>query len=304
MPAKVYHNSSEIDFSIDQLPARKEPLSVLMCTPDYFEVVDIKNPYMKENLNNTNKEKARQQWNSLKNVYLTLVAQNVLQQCLQLKGTEGCEDMVFAANQSFPWLSDDGKKLVVLSKMRHPSRLKEVKYFEEFYKKNGYQTLELKNTKLFEGMGDTIPHPGKKLLYGGFGHRTEAKAYDEITQLLDVNIITLELINEKYYHLDTCFLPLGENTVLVCKSAFSKEAFSLIEKMFKNVIVAPENETEQFALNAHVIVADKRKYAIIQKGLSATNAILQSEGFQVVETDTSEYMKSGGSVFCMKMMIY
>jgi len=304
MPAKVYHKISDLDFKVEQLPDRKEPLKVLLCTPDYFEVVDVKNPYMKGNLNATDKEKAMQQWNLLKDIYLRLVAENMLQQCLQLKGAEGCEDMVFAANQSFPWLTEDGKHLVVLSKMRHPSRQKEVKYFEEFYQKQGYETLELKNTKLFEGMGDTIPHPGKKLLYGGFGHRTEPKAYDEISQLLNVPIVALELVNEKYYHLDTCFLPLSADTVLVCRSAFSDEAFELIKKLFKHVIVAPEDEAEQFALNAHALVTEKRKLAIIQKGLTKTTTILRNAGFEVVETETSEYMKSGGSVFCMKMMIY
>ncbi len=304
MSSKVYHKAAELDFLLEQIPKRTEPLRVLLCTPDYFEVVDVKNPYMAENLNNTDKHKARQQWDALKSIYQELVAQQILQQCLQINGAEGCEDMVFAANQSFPWLSEDGKRIVVLSKMRHTSRQKEVKFFEEFYIKSGYQTLELKHTELFEGMGDTIPHPGKKLLYGGFGHRTAPEAYEEIAELLDVKIVTLELVNEKYYHLDTCFLPLSEDTVVICQSAFSKEALLLIGKLFKQVIVAPEKEAEHFALNAHVLVTEKKKLAIIQKGLPVTAATLKEQGFEVVETDTSEFMKSGGSVFCMKMMIY
>ena len=304
MSSKVYHKAAELDFSLEQISKRTEPLRVLLCTPDYFEVVDVKNPYMAENLNNTDKHKAWQQWEALKSIYQELVAQQTLQQCLQINGAQGCEDMVFAANQSFPWLSEEGKKMVVLSKMRHMSRQKEVKFFEEFYIKSGYQAVELKHTPLFEGMGDTIPHPGKKLLYGGFGHRTAPEAYEEIAELLDVKIVALELVNEKYYHLDTCFLPLSETAVIICESAFSKEALLLIRTLFKKVIVAPEKEAEHFALNAHVLVTEKKKLAIIQKGLPVTVSTLKGEGFEVVETDTSEFMKSGGSVFCMKMMIY
>ena len=304
MSSKVYHKAAELDFSLEQISKRTEPLRVLLCTPDYFEVVDVKNPYMAENLNNTDKHKAWQQWEALKSIYQELVAQQTLQQCLQINGAQGCEDMVFAANQSFPWLSEEGKKMVVLSKMRHMSRQKEVKFFEEFYIKSGYQAVELKHTPLFEGMGDTIPHPGKKLLYGGFGHRTAPEAYEEIAELLDVKIVALELVNEKYYHLDTCFLALSETAVIICESAFSKEALLLIRTLFKKVIVAPEKEAEHFALNAHVLVTEKKKLAIIQKGLPVTVSTLKGEGFEVVETDTSEFMKSGGSVFCMKMMIY
>jgi N-dimethylarginine dimethylaminohydrolase len=304
MPSKVYYKVSELDFSLEQLPERKEPLKVLLCTPDYFEVVDVKNPYMKDNLNKTNKNKALQQWMALKDIYLGLVEQKALQQCIEIEGAEGCEDMVFAANQSFPWLGDKEKKVVVLSKMRHSARQKEVRFFEKFYKKTGYETLELKRAQLFEGMGDTIPHPGKRLLYGGFGHRTEPGAYEEISQLLEVNIIALELVSEKYYHLDTCFLPLSADKVLICESAFSKTALDLIKKLFKEVIIASEREAEQFALNAHIIISGAKKYAIIQQGLPVTNNLLRAEGFEVVETDTSEYIKSGGSVFCMKMMIY
>ena len=162
----------------------------------------------------------------------------------------------------------------------------------------------MKRAQLFEGMGDTIPHPGKRLLYGGFGHRTEPEAYEEISRLLNVPIITLELVSEKYYHLDTCFLPLSIDAVLICESAFSKTALDLIKRTFKEVIIAPEKEAEQFALNAHIVVSGEKKYAIIQQGLPITKGLLRNNGFEVVETDTSEYIKSGGSVFCMKMMIY
>jgi N-dimethylarginine dimethylaminohydrolase len=220
---------------------------------------------------------------------------------------KGCEDMVFAANQSFPWVNDKGEKVVIMSKMKHASRQGEVKYFEELFVKLGYKILKLSRTKLFEGMGDTIPHPGKKLLYGGFGHRTDPEAYLEISGLLNVIIIPLELKDERFYHLDTCFLPFDEDTVMICREAFTLEGIKIIEQFFKKVIYIPMDEASTtFALNAHII-SDKnnnRNIALIQKGNNYTVKYLKENQAEVVEVDTSEYIKSGGSVFCMKMMVY
>jgi N-dimethylarginine dimethylaminohydrolase len=89
--------------------------------------------------------------------------------------------------------------------------------------------------------------------------------------------------------------------------AFTQEDLSGIKKMFKNLILVSEDEAAHgFALNAHVIINhdSKRKIALIQKGSSNTIAQLKEYGFEVIEADTSEYIKSGGSVFCMKMMLY
>lgn len=130
--------------------------------------------------------------------------------------------MVFTANQSFPWILN-GEKVVIMSKMRFPSRQKEVPYFREFYSKLGYRIEELCEATMFEGMGDTIPHIGKQLLYGGYGHRSDPKAFEEISKILEVPIVLLRLVDERFYHLDTCFLPISEETVLLCPEAFDAE---------------------------------------------------------------------------------
>ena len=126
--------------------------------------------------------------------------------------------------------------------MKHPSRQQEVPFFEKFYKDEEYKVFHLNNTDLFEGMGDTIPHPGKALLYGGFGHRSDPSAYEELSIILNVPVIALELINEKFYHLDTCFVPLDEETVMLCKEAFTDEGLKLLRTLFKKVFQIPPEE--------------------------------------------------------------
>jgi N-dimethylarginine dimethylaminohydrolase len=246
------------------------------------------------------------QWNDLKSVYQSWKKQGILEAVLEINGVKGLEDMVFTANQSFPW-ELDGKKVVVMSRMRHDSREREVPYFREFYKKLGYQLLELKSNVHFEGMGDLIPHYGKNLLWGGYGHRTDAEAYKEISELLKVPVVLLKLEDPRFYHLDTCFIPVDENTALLTPAAFKPEDLKGFKKLFKNIIEIPDEEANKyFALNAHLVNdrKSKKKVAVIQKGTTVMKKELNKLGFEVTEIDTSEYIKSGGSCFCMKMMVY
>jgi len=302
---KVYYKSP-LDFSVEDLPSRTDPRKIVMASPDYFDIVDVKNVHM-EGEKALDKQKAGKQWGNLKRIYEEWKALGAIDEISILAGAEGCEDMVFAANQSFPWLMGGGEKVVAMSKMKHSSRQKEVPFFEKFYKDQEYKTFHLNNTDLFEGMGDTIPHPVKNLLYGGYGHRSDPSAYEELSVILNVPVIALKLINEKFYHLDTCFLPLDEKTVMLCKEAFTDEGLELVYSLFRKVIEIPLSEAEKgFALNAHIIhdSLSGHKLAVIHQGNDFTVAKLMENGFRVWELDTSEYMKSGGSVFCMKMMYY
>lgn len=306
---KVY-SPEEINFGILELYDRIEPKNVLMCTPAYFEVMDVKNIHMQEHIGQTNKSKANQQWEAIRDIYKDLVQRSILDSFNEIHGAEGLEDMVFAANQTFPWILQSGEKVVVLSNMKFVSRQNEVPHFRKFFEDKGYRLIDLETKDYFEGMGDTIAHPGKRLLYGGFGHRTEKEVFSEIAEKLEVPVVTLELVDERFYHLDTCFLPLDEDHVILCPEAFSLTSLQALEKLFKNIIRISGYEAEKtFALNAHIINinpldTNTRKIAIIQYGSVQSYEHLSQHQFEVKEVDTSEYMNSGGSVFCMKMMFY
>ena len=305
-PENRVYKPSEVNFRIEDVEERQAPRKVLMCTPDFFKVVDVKNVYMEDNIGNIDTTLAQEQWQSLKSTYLKLRQRGILEEVYVIKGVEGLEDMVFAANQSFPWLLDD-EKLVILSKMRHERRQREVPYFRDYYHTLGYRTIELNKTKNFEGRGDVILHFGKNLIYGGYGYRSNADAYIEIAELLKVPVVTLELIDPRFYHLDTCFIPVDQHTVFLVPDAFTEDGLAGLSKLFRNIIKIPVEEAEQFfALNAHCIndIATGAKVAIVQTGTTVMKHELELQGFEVLELDTSEFMKSGGSVFCMKMMLY
>ncbi len=301
MQAGVFKEA--VNFSINDIKDKQDPTRVLMCSPDYFDIVDVKNVHMEGQIGNTDKELVNAQWQSLKQVYDDLQSKGVLDEVSVLPGAPGCEDMVFCANQTFPWKMEDGSEVVVMSKMRHESRQREVPHFEAFFQQKGFKPLHFKDVKMFEGMGDVISHPEKRLLYGGYGHRTTAEAYNELAAMLQTPVVALELINPKFYHLDTCFVPLSVDSVMLCKEAFTEQGLKMIQQLFRHVYYIPEHEAEAyFSLNAHAFKAHGTKTAILQKGSTETVAALKQEGYNVVEIDTAEFMKSGGSVFCMKMM--
>ena len=283
---------------------RPEPRNVLMVSPDYFDVIDIKNVYMESQAGKINKERAFRQWEDLHQIYVNLQKRGFIDEVSILSGAEGLEDMVFCANQTFPFPNNRKEKVCLLSQMRHDSRKKEVPFFAQFFQEKGYKIIDSQGKiDLFEGMGDAIPHPRRRLIYGGFGHRTAPQAYEVLSAELQAPIVALELISDNFYHLDTCFVPLDESTVMLCPQAFSLQSLRTIEMIFPKVIrISSMEAVSTFALNAHVL--PDCRIAILQYGTIETRKALIEAGYQVIETDTSEFMKSGGSVFCMKMMYY
>ena len=290
-----------------EIPARIEPQRILMCSPEYFDIIDVKNTFMEGQAGHLDKAKAMQQWQTLKQTFETLE-----HEVLVIPGAEGLEDMVFAANQVLPGQDADGNKYVVLSTMRHPSRQKEVPYFKTWFEQQGYRVIDLPATVesseskqqavWLEGQGDALWHSNKELLWGGYGHRSSLSAYESLAEVLQIPIIALALNHPSFYHLDTAFSVLAEETVMICPDAFAQDGLDLIRAAFSRVIEVSEAEAAQF-FTCNALSLDN-KTVILQQGANEANAKLRSAGFNVVEVDTSEFMKSGGSVFCLKMMVY
>ncbi len=254
-----------------------------------------------------NKALAIRQWEQLRDHYRHLMQTGFLEEVEVIPGIKGLEDMVFCANQCLPWITHNGRKKLVMSNMNHKSRQREVGYFKQFFQDKGYEILYLPPDLTFEGMGDAIPHPEKNLLWGGYGFRTSLNAYTYIAKELEVAVIPLKLVHSSFYHLDTCFLPIDPETVLLTEEAFDPQSLKAIAAIFQEVIAIPAAEAgTYFSLNAHCIpgLNEQNRVCIIQENSRHTIEILQKHGYRIITTDTGEFMKSGGSVFCMKMMYF
>jgi N-dimethylarginine dimethylaminohydrolase len=281
---------------LNRLQPMPYPKGVLMCPPEYFDVIDVKNPYMEGQQGHVDQALARQQWLEVKKAFEAAGAEVRTDMALP-----GCEDMVFCANPVFTGLDGSGERVCVLSHMRYRSRQREVDAHAEWFRANGYRVALLTEQGCFEGSGDALWHPGRRLIWGGFGYRTDAVVYDEIGEIFDAPVLTLKLASERFYHLDTCFAPLDEFTVMIYEPAFTREGVALIRSMFRRVVEVNAQEAANMACNAAAFFG---RVVVIQSGSPRVNQKLRDLGFEVMEVNTSEFLKSGGSVFCMKMHLF
>ncbi|MBI5631474.1 MAG: hypothetical protein HY921_11385 [Elusimicrobia bacterium] len=299
MNTTIYRGVRDLKgFSLKSCPAMPEPAAVLMCPPDYYDVVDVKNPLMAGKVGTVNKSLAHRQWEDVCAAF-----ERAGKSVRRIEPIRGLEDMVFCSNQTFAGLTPEGEKVCLLGQMRHSSRKREVPAFEEWFKKEGYRVARLKDSSFsFEGSGDAIWHPGKRLIWGGHGFRSEPEVYGELSEIFKAPVILLKLVNEKFYHLDTCFCPLNQEAVLIYPAAFDSASLEVILKIFPVVLTASESEASR-SLACNAAIVDSRT-AIVQKGTTSVARHMQVVGLQVIEADTSEFIKSGGSVYCMKMFLY
>lgn len=297
--SRIYTSVDEIDFKLFDLPAMPAPDRVLMVKPTYFDVEYVINPHMKGQIGDVDKIQAQNEWERLMDGF-----QELSLDVQVIEGEKGLPDMVFCANQSLPYVDKAGNKKIVMGLMRTPQRKPEVDAIEKWFRKQDYEILHLdtERTQYFEGMGDALWHFKRQLLWGGFGFRSSITALEQVSDSLDVPVIALELTEEAFYHLDTCMCILNESTVLIYPDAFTEEGLKLIHKLFDNVIVATRYEAEKLlAVNA---TCPDGKNVFIQQGCTDVNKNLRDAGFAVHEFSTYEFLKSGGSVFCMKLLFW
>ena len=286
------------DFSIDAVPTMQAPSGAVLCPPDRFDVVDVKNPFMAGNAGNVDKAVAARQWVSLSEAFSGAGARVEL-----LSPLDDCEDMVFCANTALLGVDEQGRKTCLPGRMTFESRRPEVGAMVAWARANGCRIVDdFADPALhFEGSGDAVWHPGRRLLWGGYGWRTDPQVYHGVAEAFGVPVIALALTDSTFYHLDTCFVALDERTVMIHSPAISAEGIAMIGRAFERVIEIDADEARRFACNAALLAPG---VVAIDRRASATSARLRDQGFQVVELDTSEFLKSGGSVYCMKNAFY
>lgn len=266
-----------------------------MCAPSFFDVREIKNPHMGSPVDHA---RAQQQWNNLCH---ELERSGVTVETIAPVKT--LEDMVFAANQVFVGQHSQIGKFVVPSRMRYQSRQQEVPFYVDWFRQRGYRILDLDLTgEYLEGHGDLIWHPGRGLIWAGYGFRSTGGGVAKFAATmgeLGFEVKPLELVDEHCYHLDTCFNPLNGEAILIFPGAFSPRSLEAIRAGWKRVHQITREEAIQFIANG--IVANGR-YITPRLTPNLLNVLTQ-EGLTPVVVETSEFEKSGGSAFCMKTFI-
>jgi N-dimethylarginine dimethylaminohydrolase len=265
----------------------------LMCEPKFFEVCYVINPWMEGNLGKVNKELARKQWGNLYGIVAGLASVSLIEP------VAGLPDMVFTANAGLVHSKADGSRDVIVSLFRHAERQPEAKYFEKYFSSQGYQVQHLQEDTIFEGAGDALFDSQGKLWVGS-GIRSESHALDQIIHVLKVEASGLELINPHWYHLDTAFCPLPQGQAIAYEKAFAPESVEVLNNAFgENIIWVSEADARNFACNAISI----EQNVILYRASAELKSTLKQRGFETIEVDVSEYLKSGGACKCLTLEI-
>lgn len=285
-----------LDFDLKQLEIRPPFRSIWLADPAYFDVEYVINPHMAPYVGAVDKQAALRQWQSLYDAYISLGFEVEV-----VPAVAGFPDFVFVANQSFAGRASDGEVTGVGARMFAERRRAEVSFVKDFYTRRGLRTVTLAGDSFFEGTGDALWYPGRRLIVGGYGFRTVRSSLEELSTYFDVPFVGLELVDPRFYHLDTCLSMLSEETAFYVDIAFSEEGKRVLKALIPNLIPLPIDEAVRgLACNGHC--PDGKHYVVHGKNVQ-TIALARAEGFEVVPVDTTEFIKSGGSVYCMKLAL-
>jgi N-dimethylarginine dimethylaminohydrolase len=259
---------------------------ILMCPPDFYGIHYEINPWM-DMSRQAEHAVAVSQWHALRTNIMDTGAKISL-----LEPVSGLPDLVFTANAAMIF-----HQQALLSRFRHRQRQGEEPYNRRWFAENGFEIIEVPENFSFEGAGDAL-FCGDTL-YAGYRMRSDASGHQQIGRMIGCRVIPAELVDARYYHLDTCFCPLTDGEAIWYPPAFDQYGQRAIREHVKNLIEAEKVEAERFACNAVVI----GRRVITNTGCDKLHAALAARGYEPVATPLDEFVKAGGSAKCLTLRL-
>lgn len=267
-----------------------EPVQILMCAPQHYDVDYVINPWMEGNVHRSSRDRAQEQWERLHHILKDHATVDLV------PPQQGWPDMVFTANAGLIL-----GKTVVLSRFFHPERQGEEPYFQKWFEDQGYTVHNLPKSLPFEGAGDALLDRAGGWLWAGYGFRSELDSHPYLAKWLDVEVLSLRLIDRRFYHLDTCFCPLTNGDLLYYPPAFDTYSNHLIERRIpaEKQIVVDEVDAANFACNA----VNVGQTIVMNSASDRLQQTLAARGFTVIETPLTEFLKAGGAAKCLTLRL-
>ncbi len=260
--------------------------TILMCPADYYGIEYEINPWMSRS-RQSDPEQSRVQWQALHDLLVRLGVDVRL-----MDPVEGLPDLVFTANAGLIY-----KNLAVLSRFRHPARQRETEHDHRAFHDLGFDTLGVDAEWNFEGAGDAL-FCGETL-FAGYLIRSDIGAMQWLAEQLDCRVIPLQLVDDYYYHLDTCFCPLSTTEAIYFPAAFDDYARKALNESIPRLIEVVPEEAQRFACNA--VVVDKN--VVLNAGCPQLRAALIRRGYVPHSTPLDEFIKAGGSAKCLTLRL-
>jgi N-dimethylarginine dimethylaminohydrolase len=269
-----------------QTTERKASVRHYVMTPPRFFAVDYAiNPWM-DTTTPVDASAAVAQWQRLYDLYLDLGHSVDL-----VDPVPGLPDMVFAANGG---LIIDGTAAV--ARFKYAERKQESAAYAAWLSSQGLLPRQTRHVN--EGQGDLLP-VGDDIL-AGYGFRTDLRAHGEIAGIFGRRVISLELIDPRFYHLDTALTVLDDSTIAYYPPAFSYVSRAHLETLFPDAIVVETADAYAFGLNA---VSDGR-HVVHPAAAVGFARQLRDAGFEPIGVELPELLKGGGSIKCCTLEVY
>ena len=257
----------------------------VMTSPEFFAVEYAINPWM-DLAAPVDRLAAALQWESLYEAYLSLGHTVDL-----VRPEPGLPDMVYAANGGLVV-----GNTAVLARFKFTERAAESIAYGVWMKEHGYHVVPTRHVN--EGQGDLLLIG--EMVLAGHGFRTDVRAHAEIAEALRMPVISLELVDPRFYHLDTALAVLDDRTIAYYPPAFSAAAQRQLRALFPDAIIAGSADAYVLALNA---VSDGL-HVVHPCGATGFAAQLRDAGFQPIALDLSELLKGGGSIKCCTLEVH
>ena len=257
-----------------------------MCPPDFYGIEYEINPWMSRS-RASDFELSRQQWQALRTLLAELGTEISL-----MRPVPGLPDLVFTANAALMW-----RKQAILARFRHPARQPETAEDAGWFQQNGFETVTLPEELDFEGAGDAL-FCGETL-FGGYLIRSDARALQWVGQHVGCRVIPLQLVDLRYYHLDTCFCPISPTEAIYYPPAFDDYGQRALQEHVPTLIPVVDEEAARFACNAVVL----GRHVVLNTGCPRLEADLARLGYEPHSTDLGEFIKAGGSAKCLTLRL-
>ena len=256
-----------------------------MTSPQFFAVDYAINPWMDTD-NPVDTAVAVAQWEHLRDTYLRLGHVIDL-----VAPVPGLPDMVYAANGG---LILNGT--AVVARFKYPQRQHESIAYADWMRSQGYTPVQTQHVN--EGQGDLLP-AGETIL-AGTGFRTDPRAHAEIAEIFGRPVVSLQLVDPRFYHLDTALSVLDDATIAYYPPAFTESSRAQLETLFPDAIVVESVDAYVFGLN---VVSDGRHVVYPAAAVGFAEQLTQA-GFEPIGVEMSELLKGGGSVKCCTLEVY
>ncbi|MFF7027368.1 dimethylargininase [Streptomyces albidoflavus] len=264
------------------MPRHAAARRYLMCRPQYFTVAYVINPWMNP-AKPVDVPLAVAQWEDLRDRYRA--CGHTVE---ELEPHPALPDMVFAANGA---TVVDGR--VLGARFAHPEREAEAAAHAAWFRAHGFGE-PVEPLHVNEGEGDFAVT--RNWLLAGRGFRTSPLAHAQAQEVLGRPVIGLDLVDPRYYHLDTALAVLDDRTdeIMYYPDAFSPGSRAVLRRLFPDALIARERDAAVLGLNA---VSDGARVFLPQAAQGLFGP-LRERGFEPVGLDLSELLKGGGSVKC------